>query len=176
MDLRKMLMLATALFFFSTSVFAQSSSTKLYNDMSRAERLQFVREQARRIARELSRNEYEFTEAFETDIQKAVTRYAERIGGGSGKTDLRVVIERAQAQAPLVNAAFRARHLSPIFGLYIPFIESEYVNIQSSKPMGAVGMFQFLPETGQRLGLSVEDLLDVGKSADAAARLGEERG
>jgi membrane-bound lytic murein transglycosylase D len=83
---------------------------------------------------------------------------------------LRAVMERAQAQAPVVNAAFRARHLSPIFGLYIPWIESEYVNIQSSKPVGAVGMFQFLPETGQRLGLSVEDLLDVGKSADAAAR------
>ena len=31
-------------------------------------------------------------------------------------------------------------------------------------------MFQFLPQTGKRFGLSTEDLLDVGKSADAAAR------
>lgn len=31
-------------------------------------------------------------------------------------------------------------------------------------------MFQFLPSTGQKYGLSVEDLLDVAKSADAAAR------
>jgi hypothetical protein len=36
--------------------------------------------------------------------------------------------------------------------------------------MGAVGMFQFLPKTGERFGLSAEDLLDVDKSADAAAR------
>lgn len=31
-------------------------------------------------------------------------------------------------------------------------------------------MFQFLPSTGERYGLSAEELLDVGKSADAAAR------
>jgi membrane-bound lytic murein transglycosylase D len=36
--------------------------------------------------------------------------------------------------------------------------------------MGAIGMFQFLPQTGQRYGLTVEELLDVEKSADAAAR------
>lgn len=31
-------------------------------------------------------------------------------------------------------------------------------------------MFQFLPKTGERFGLSAEDLLDVDKSANAAAR------
>ena len=163
----KMLMLFAAIFLTTNVMQAQ---TKVYKDMSRAERLEFVQEQSRRIAREMSGRDYEFTQAFEIDILKAVSRYAERIDAPAGKTDLRVVLERGQAQAPLINAAFRARHLSPIFGLYLPFIESEYVNIQSSKPMGAVGMFQFLPETGERLGLSVQDLLDVGKSADAAAR------
>lgn len=168
MNTRRMLILVAAIFFLTTNVI--QAQTKLYKDMSRAERLEFVGEQARRIAREMSGRDYEFTEAFEADIQKAVTRYAERIGAPPGKTDLRIVLERGHAQAPLLNAAFRARHLSPIFGLYLPFIESEYVNIQSSKPMGAVGMFQFLPETGERLGLSAQDLLDIGKSADAAAR------
>ena len=168
MNIRRMLMLfAATLFLIPNAIQAQ---TKVYKDMSRAERLEFVREQSRRIAREMSGKEYEFTSAFEVDIQKAVTRYAERIGAPPGKTDLRVVIERAQAQAPLLNATFRARQLSPIFGLYLPWIESEYVNIESAKPFGAVGMFQFLPETGERFGLSVQDLLDVGKSADAAAR------
>ena len=47
--------------------------------MSRAERLVFVGEQARRIAREMSGSEYEFTPAFEEDIQKAVTQYAQRM-------------------------------------------------------------------------------------------------
>ncbi|HEX5873784.1 MAG TPA: transglycosylase SLT domain-containing protein [Pyrinomonadaceae bacterium] len=161
------LMLFAAIFLITDGIEAQ---TKVYKDMSRAERLEFVGTQARRIAREMSGKDYEFTQAFEADIQKAVTRYAERIGAPAGKTDLRVVLERAQAQAALINATFRGRQISPIFGLYLPFIESEYVNIPSSKPVGAVGMFQFLPETGQRLGLSAQDLLDVGKSADAAAR------
>ena len=173
MDLRRMAILAAAIFFLTTNTIqacAQSaSSTKAYQDMSRAERLAFVHEQARRIAREISGNNYEFTTAFEVDIQQAVTRYAERIGS-AGKTDLRVVLERGQAQAPLISATFRARNVSPLIGLYLPWIESEYINIQSASPMGAVGMFQFLPTTGEDFGLSKEELLDVGKSADAAAR------
>jgi membrane-bound lytic murein transglycosylase D len=166
-----MAILLAAIFFVSTNASAQNaSSTKVYKDMSRAERLAFVREQARRIARELSGNEYEFTTAFEVDIQQAVTRYAERIGNTNGKTDLRVVFERGQAQAPLLSSSFRARNLSPLFGLYLPWIESEYLNIPAGGPMGAIGMFQFLPSTGAHFGLSAEELLDVGKSADAAAR------
>lgn len=142
---------------------------KQYVDMSRAERLVFVGEQARRIAREMSGSEYEFTADFEKEIQKTVTQYAERIGK-PGRTDLRLVLERGQANAPVLIAALRARNVSPLFGLYVPFIESEYTNLESSSPSGAIGMFQFLPSTGQRYGLSVEDLMDVGRSADAAAR------
>ena len=171
MQLRRILMVLVGVFFLTTSTIqASAQSAKVYRDMSRAERLEFVREQARRIAREISGNEYEFTPAFEVDIQKAVTQYAERIGDRSGKTDLQIVMERGRAHAPLLSATFRARNLSPLFGLYLPWIESEYINIQSPSPMGAVGMFQFLPRTGERFGLAAEDLLDVGKSAAAAAR------
>jgi soluble lytic murein transglycosylase-like protein len=168
-----MAMLLAAIFFLTTSSMSAqtATSTRVYKDMSRAERLAFVREQARRIARELSGNEYEFTAAFEVDIQQAVTRYAERIGNANGgKTDLRLVFERGQAQAPLLNSTFRARNLSPLYGLYLPWIESEFINIPSAGPMGTIGMFQFLPATGEHFGLSPEELLDVGKSADAAAR------
>lgn len=147
---------------------------KQYSDMSRAERLVFVGEQARRIAREMSGSEYEFTADFEQDIQKAVTQYAERLGKTvkerGGRTDLRLVLERGQTQAPTLIAVFRARNVSPLIGLYLPFIESEYNNLDTPNAMGALGMFQFLPSTGERYGLSVEELLDVAKSADAAAR------
>jgi membrane-bound lytic murein transglycosylase D len=175
MGLKRIAILFAAIFFLTTNTIqacAQSaSSSKVYKDMSRAERLEFVREQARRIAREISGNEYEFTPAFEVDIQQAVTRYAERIGNArAGKTDLRLVLERGQTQAPLISATFRARNVSPLIGLYIPFIESEFVNIESPSPAGSVGMFQFLPSTGEHFGLSKEELFDVGKSADAAAR------
>lgn len=157
----------------ATVACAQGSSAKLYRDMSRAERLDFVHDQARRIAREISGSEYEFTTAFEQDIQKQVSWYAERIGPSgenSAKRDLRPVLERGQARAPLVNAVFRGRNVSPLIGLYLAWIESEFINIETPTPMGSKGMFQFLPSTGERFGLSAQDLLDVAKSADAAAR------
>jgi peptidoglycan lytic transglycosylase D len=122
----------------------------------------------------MSGNNYEFTSDFVADIQQAVNQYARRIGnnGGDqlGKGDARLVFERGRARAPTLIAAFKARNVSPLIGVYIPLIESEYVNIESPNSMGAIGMFQFLPKTGERFGLSPQDLLDVGKSADAAAR------
>jgi hypothetical protein len=142
--------------------------------MTPAERSAFITEQSKRIAHELSGREYEFTADFIADIQQAVNQYARRIGnnGGDqpGKGDVRFVVERGQAQATTLIAAFKARNLSPLLGLYIPWVESEYVNIQSPNSVGAIGMFQFLPKTGERYGLSAQDLLDVQKSADAAAR------
>lgn len=147
---------------------------KLYQQMTPAERSAFVSEQARRIAREMSGSEYEFTASFEGDIQQSVNQYMRRIdnpgGGNASPRNLRVVFERAQGQAPLLVAAFKARNVSPLIGLYIPWVESEYVNLESPNQMGAIGMFQFLPQTGEKYGLSLADLLDVGKSADAAAR------
>ncbi|MEK6282412.1 MAG: transglycosylase SLT domain-containing protein [Acidobacteriota bacterium] len=147
--------------------FAQADKT--YQQMSRAERSAFVATQARKIAREISAREYDFTPGFEEDIQEALNNYNRRLGS-SAKRDARVVFERGRTHAPTLMAPFRARNLSPLFGLYIPFIESEYVNIESPNSMGAIGMFQFLPQTGETYGLSPQDLLDVAKSADAAAR------
>ena len=148
---------------------AQTASGKTYQQMSADERSTFVAEQARRIAREMSGNEYEFTPEFVGVIQQSVDGYVRRLGNG-GKGDTRVIFERGQSQATALTAAFRARNVSPLIGLYIPWIESAYVNIQTPNPMGSIGMFQFVPKTGQRYGLSAEDLLDVPKSADAAAR------
>src|SRR5919106_6808142 len=96
--------LATMLFLTITALNASGQTVpagKLYEDMSRAERLAFVGEQARRVAREISGSEYEFTTDFERDIRKAVTHYAQRIGKTvsnerGAKTDLHVVMERGQ--------------------------------------------------------------------------------
>jgi Transglycosylase SLT domain len=151
-----------------------AQNVRHYQQMTQAERAVFVSEQARQIARRMSGNVYEFTPAFEAEIQKSVDDYAARIGNGGGdrlgKGDARFIFERGQTHAPLLINAFRARNLSPLMGLYLPLIESEYVNIQSSNPAGAIGMFQFLPKTGESYGLTAQDLLDVEKSADAAAR------
>lgn len=179
MKLQKMLLLLLALII-SLAATTQggraqtTSSGKVYQQMAPAERSAFAADQARRIAREMSGSEYEFTPDFVAEIQQSVDSYARRIGNGAGdrlwKGDVRIVFERGQAQAPTLIAAFKACNVSPLIGLYIPWIESEYVNIETPNSMGALGMFQFLPKTGERFGLLAQDLLDVRKSADAAAR------
>jgi Transglycosylase SLT domain len=152
----------------------EAEGSRLYQQMSQDERKAFVAEQARRIGREMSGTEYEFTAEFEATLQRFVDKYAGRIGNNAGdapgRGDARVVFERGVANAPVLISAFKAQNVSPLIGLYIPLIESEYVNLQAPNSLGAIGMFQFLPQTGQRYGLSAQELLDVEKSADAAAR------
>ena len=147
---------------------------KLYRQMSPSEQALFVQEQAAQIGRQISGHEFEFTPAFEMEIQKHIDQYARRIGNSagdrSGKSDVRLVFRRGSAFAPTLIATFKARQVSPLIGLYLPLIESEYVNVPHANSMGAIGMFQFLPQTGIRYGLSSDDLLSVEKSADAAAR------
>ncbi len=179
MNLQKLLLLGMTLI---VATVACSNNTRAqvaplartYQQMTQSERSEFVASQARRIAAEMSGRDYEFTPAFIEDVQQSVNQYTRRIGNeaekGFGERDVRVVMERGHAQAPALMAAFKARNVSPLIGLYIPWVESEYVNIQSANSMGAIGMFQFLPKTGEHLGLSADDLLDVTKSADAAAR------
>ena len=146
----------------------------VYQQMTLVQRAGFVTEKAHEISRKISGNDYEFTTAFEMEIQKAVDMYARRIGNNAGespgKGDVRFVLERGQTVAPVLIRIFKAHNVSPLIGLYVPLVESEYVNIDSPNSMGAVGMFQFLPSTGEHYGLRAGDLLDVEKSADAAAR------
>ena len=152
---------------------ATHQNSNIYQQMNSSERAAFVSAQARRIAKEMSGREYKFTPAFEAAIQNSIDSYVKRIGNGNnqlGKSDARLIFERGQTQAPVLSSAFKARNLSQLIGLYIPAVESEYVNLQTANQAGAIGMFQFLPKTGEKYGLTENDLLDVPKSADAAAR------
>jgi hypothetical protein len=155
------------------SAIATQSGT-LYQDMTLTQRRAFVSEKAREVSRKMAGADYAFTPAFEAEIQKAVDFYAQRVGNNAndslGKSDARFMFERGQAVAPALTRAFQAHNVSPLIGLYIPAVESEYINLQTPNSMGAVGMFQFVPQTGEHYGLSAADLLDVDKSADAAAR------
>jgi len=167
-----LLTIATCLVTVPAKPATQSIGT--YQQMTQPQRSAFVADQARRIARAMSGRTYEFTAEFDAAIQKAVDSYARRIGnnGGEqlGKSDARFIFERGQTHAPTLIGIFKARGVSPLIGLYIPMVESEYTNLSSPNSVGAIGMFQFLPKTGEHYGLSPADLLDVPKSADAAAR------
>ena len=84
MKLQKMTVLFAALIFSLTAIppasQAQTASGKAYQQMSADERAAFVGEQARRVAREMSGSEYEFTPEFVGAIQQSVDGYARRIG------------------------------------------------------------------------------------------------
>ena len=153
---------------------ARPQLPRLYKEMTQSERAAFVAEHARAVARQMSGRDYQFTPAFEHELQRAVDFYVRRIGndGGDqpGKGDARFIFERGQSVAPTLIREFKARGVSPLIGLYIPLVESEYVNNSSPNSHGALGMFQFLPQTAARYGLNANELLDVEKSADAAAR------
>jgi hypothetical protein len=169
------IVLSLSLLLFALALPARAQAGgKPYRQMTSEERAAFVRAEARAVARKISGTEYEFTQSFEAEVQKWVENYAARIGSQGGdrlwKGDLRPVFERGQKVAPRLNAVFKAQNVSPLIGLYIPLIESEFVNIESPNAAGAVGLFQFLPKTGARFGLTPQDLLDVEKSAVAAAR------
>lgn len=171
---RQILLLIAAILAFTPSISAQTGTSQLYRQMSPSEQAAFVHERAREIARQLAGSEYEFTPAFEMEIQKHIDRYARRIGTNlsdrPGKSDARPVFSRGSTFAPTLIAAFKAQKVSPLIGLYLPLIESEYVTVPAANSAGAIGMFQFLPGTGKKYGLSTDELLDVEKSADAAAR------
>jgi hypothetical protein len=158
----------TACFAMAPGRVANAQSDKLYQQMTPAERTAFVSAKARSIAREMSGNDYQFTPAFEAAIQKHVDFYVKRIDRPEGNT--RAMFERGQSSAPTINSIFKKHKVSPLIGLYIPAIESAYNNIQSPNEAGSLGMFQFTIKTGQHFGLTPTDLLDVEKSADAAAR------
>ncbi|MGZ5434600.1 MAG: transglycosylase SLT domain-containing protein [Pyrinomonadaceae bacterium] len=160
----------TACFATAPGRVANAQSNKLYQQMTPAERTAFVSAKARSIAREMSGNDYQFTHDFEATIQKHVDSYVQRIGTGQPGGDTRAMFERGQSSAPTINGIFKKHKISTLIGLYIPAIESAYINIQSPNEAGSLGMFQFTQKTGEQFGLTPSDLLDVEKSADAAAR------
>ena len=164
-------MLVVLLLLIITATTQAQVGAEIYQQMSPPVRTAFITAQAETIALEISGRPYYFSPEFISAIHQNVDAYLSRSPRVDGdKRDLRVVLVRGRAHAPALGAAFRARNLSQLFGIYLPWIESEYVNIQQPNAMGAIGMFQFLPQTGERYGLSVDELLDVEKSADAAAR------
>ncbi|HKP37866.1 MAG TPA: transglycosylase SLT domain-containing protein [Pyrinomonadaceae bacterium] len=173
MTLNKSFLLLAVTILLAAASPTASAQNLTYAQMTPAQRAAFVSQQARRLGREMSGNNYQFTPAFEAAIMRSVDFYVQRMddtGSDQVGRNTRAMFERGQTLAPTLRGIFKAHNVSPLIGIYIPAVESAYVNIQSANSVGAVGMFQFLPKTGEHFGLSAKDLLDVEKSANAAAR------
>jgi hypothetical protein len=67
-----------------------------------------------------------------------------------------------------IIAAFKREGVPPVVGLYIPVIESEYRECLES-PVGAKGLFQFMPATAEGYGVPASERCNVSE------RLGSRR-
>lgn len=141
---------------------------KTYQEMSPAARTAFVVERARRIGGDLRGDGQpmevspELAAAIRIQLDGLVS---ERRTGDRAVT---AILSRGIANAPVINAAFRAAKLPTSLGIALAMSESEFSECAVS-PSGARGMFQFMPKTGERFGLDADGLCNVERSAAAAA-------
>lgn len=150
---------------------------KLYTRMNEDEQNEFIYSQARNISRMMSNREYVFTDDVLPYIKKYVDGYARRVGNRSTAIwgeDLISLFSRARRLAPDIIREFNARGVPKVVGLYIPMIESEYRECLTS-PVGAKGLFQFMPATARGYGVDPDSRCDVKKMAPAAAKYIKDR-
>lgn len=152
-------------------------SSKGYAAMSEIEKSAYVEAQARQISARLSGGApVTITPDAVRLIRRELDAYASRGGGPPrpGREPLDAVFARGRAVVPTIRRAFEAEGLPAFTGIYIAMIESEFHECLES-PLGARGMFQFLPKTAERYGVAAADLCDLDRSAPAAARYVKDR-
>ena len=150
-----------------------SSSPKLYKTMSDDDKREFIKQRAGRIALMMGKRPYAFTPDALDYIKFWLDAFAARVGNnrtGLWRGDTRYILERGSVHAPVIIRSFKENRVPPVIGLYIPFIETEYTNIQSNNAAGAAGLFQFLGPTAEHYGVPSSERTDVAKMAPAAAR------
>jgi soluble lytic murein transglycosylase-like protein len=132
-----------------------------------------VKEKAHRIGAAITGRSSDLSPAYLALVAARVEAYAERIGANAqsaaGQEDLRLVLARGAKYAPAFAKIFKAHDVSPLVGIYLPMMESEFRNELVSQA-GSSGMFQFMGQTALRFGLTAEERNDPAKAADAAAR------
>jgi len=87
------------------------------------------------------------------------------------KPNLRAAWERRKQRWPVIQRALAAAGLPEEFG-YVAWVESSF-NPEARSPLGSLGVWQFIPGTARRFGLTVDgardDRLDFEKETRAAA-------
>jgi len=170
--------------YFATTIFATvcgafiswaptSGMAQTFQQRPAAGKQAYVEEKAHRVSAAITGHPSDLSPAYLALVAARVEAYAERVGantqGAAGQEDLRLVLERGAKYAPTFAKIFQARNVSPLVGIYLPMMESEYRN-ELVSPAGSSGMFQFMEQTAFRFGLTAEDRNDPVKAADAAAR------
>ena len=146
---------------------------RLYKSLSDEEKREFIKARAARVAIMMGKRPYALTPDALEYIKFWLEAFAARVGNnrtGLWRGDTRFILQRGSVHAPVIIRAFKENRVPPVIGLYIPFIETEYTNIQSNNAAGAAGLFQFLGPTAEHYGVPSSERTDVAKMAPAAAR------
>ena len=145
-----------------------AAPAKLYWQMSEREQLDFVAAQEQRISAMMSDRPVKLDDDAVRVIKSYVDYYAGRLTKPEDSENFSAVYVRAQPYVPVIARAFAARKVPVIIGIYLPVIESAYHECHES-PVGARGLFQFLPGTARLYGVDRAEMCDVEKMAPAAA-------
>lgn len=148
-----------------------SANSKLYKDMSETERLEFVAEQEQRISAMMGDRAVKLNDEAVAVIKAKVDRYVARTeinSQATGGDSLNEIYQRAVPFIPLIARSFEARKVPVTIGIYLPMIESAYRTCFES-PLGAKGLFQFMPQTARNYGVSPEEMCNAEKMTPAAA-------
>ena len=145
-----------------------SDPAKLYSQMSEREQLEFVSEQEFRISSMMSNRAVKLNDDGVRVIKTYVDRYVANLNQPEKGEAVRAVYQRAPRYIPLIAHSFAARRVPIIIGIYVPVIESGYRECYSS-PLGARGLFQFMPQTAENYGVPRSEMCDVEKMTPAAA-------
>jgi hypothetical protein len=139
---------------------------KKYTEMSEAEKDEYVKVRAEKIARIIGNQTSEpippeAIRSIRGHLQGYVNRIrATRVDncrqGVFTSSDMTTVLERASKNAPFIIRSFYAESVDPQVGLYVAMIESEHCPCLQS-PTKALGMFQFVRGTGREYRLQVKD-------------------
>lgn len=138
----------------NNSMTPPTASGKKYQEMSDAEKRQYLEIKSKFIAQVIGNSSSDAIPAAAIDKIKAFADgFASRskvkpLGGCRFGDNLQATFERASKNAPFVVRAFNERGVDPRIGLYLAMIESEHcVCLQS--PTGPLGMFQFTFSTAK---------------------------
>lgn len=155
------------------SSFSFIAAAQTFQQRSDANKQAYVKAKAEQIGALIAQRPVEFSTAYLALVNARVEAYAKRVGvktqGVPGKEELGLVIARGTNHAATFAKAFQARNVSPLIGIYLPMMESEFRN-ELVSGAGSAGMFQFMPQTAVRFGITAEERTNPTKSADAAAR------
>jgi serine/threonine protein kinase len=145
-----------------------STDGKLYSQMNETEQQAFVREQEQRISAMMGDRPAKLNQEALQVIKQYIDRYAARREGGGDEETLDDIYARAPQYIPLIARSFGARRVPVIIGIYLPVVESGYRPCFENS-FGSKGLFQFLPQTAKRYGVSYEEMCDAEKMTPAAA-------